>query len=820
MEASFTIFYSIFAIFITFLGTFIGISVFKKLKVFFLKESLDMVLFLVKMVKYEEEEEKRKQDPKALIGQVEQFFSSFLTLKRNFFFVGERIALEIASEAGKEEISFYVAVPRSFERNFEKFIHGVYPTAQVEKVPQDYTIFHPKSQVSASYLKLKEYPIISLFTYRNLDQDPILPIATALTKIKENEGAAIQIILRPTKFKIEKKASKFIAKVTAEGKGLREALVEVKRPFVIQGILRVINFFIEGIMKLPSHPTKPEETVSSEHTKMPQRKVDEHVLEAVRSKIKKQCFDANIRLVASADTKERAEEILAGIEKSFGQFSSPYNHFVIKRVKGKRLEKLIYDYAFRNFNEGEKIILNLEEIASIYHFPLPGIEVPGLKWERTKESPPPAELPKTGEIMIGEAVYRGEKIPIYFASREDRRRHFYIIGQTGTGKTSLLREMIRQDIENGEGVGVIDPHGDLIEYTLANIPRERFEDVVLFEPFDMDHPMGLNMLEWDTPEQKDFAVSEMIAIFHKLFPPEIIGPMFEHYMRNAMLAVMADHQGTLVDIPRIFTDEEFMYWKLEKVTDPLVRNFWLREWKQTIGQTRSDMLGYVVSKVGRFVENTMMRNIIGQAKSSFDLSEIMDTRKIFLANLSKGLVGELNSSLLGLILVSKMQIAAMARASISEEERIDFYLYIDEFQNFTTDSIVTILSEARKYRLNLILAHQYIPQLPDPIKHAVIGNVGTLAALRIGAQDAEFVEKIFEPEFSKYDLLNLDNFTFVIRLMVNGKITIPFKGRTIKPKTGNWDQIQIIKMLSKSKYARPREVVEKEIMERSRLAEL
>lgn len=465
------------------------------------------------------------------------------------------------------------------------------------------------------------------------------------------------------------------------------------------------------------------------------------------------------------------------------------------------------------------MILNVEELTSIFHFPLPHIDSPNIQWAKTREVAPPSELPEKGINIIGDTVFRGEERPVSFASKEDRRRHFYIVGQTGTGKSSLLREMIKQDIIAGNGVGVIDPNGDLIEDTLANIPRERMEDVILFEPFDTERPGGLNMLEWSSPEQKDFAISEMITIFSKLFPPEVIGPMFEHYMRNAMLALMADkdNPGTLVEIPRMFTDDEFMREKVRHVADPIVRGFWLKEWAKTTGQSRSDMLGYVVSKVGRFIENTMVRNIIGQSKSSFDLAEIMNNKKIFLANLSKGQTGEMNSSLLGLILVSKMQIAAFRRAGIQQEKRKDFYLYIDEFQNFTTDSIATILSEARKYRLNLILAHQFMPQLTDEIRNAVIGNVGNMASYRVGADDAELLEKQFEPEFSRNDLLNIDNFQYICKMMINNNVSSPFKVKARKPTEGDVTVVSSIKKLSKLKYTRPRELVGTEIAKRSRL---
>jgi type IV secretory pathway TraG/TraD family ATPase VirD4 len=377
--------------------------------------------------------------------------------------------------------------------------------------------------------------------------------------------------------------------------------------------------------------------------------------------------------------------------------------------------------------------------------------------------------------------------------------------------------MVIQDILNGEGVAVIDPHGDSIELILANIPKERVDDVVMFEPFDIERPCGLNMLEYDTPEQKDFAVQEMIAIFMKLFPPEIIGPMFEHYMRNAMLALMADkdNPGTLVEIPKMFTDPGFLQERMQKVSDPIVRSFWTKEWAQTTGSTRSDMLGYVVSKLGRFIENEMMRNIIGQSHSGFNLAEIMDSKKIFLANLSKGLTGEINSSLLGLILISKIQMAAMKRARIAEEERKDFYLYVDEFQNFTTDSIATILSEARKYKLNLIMAHQYMPQLRQEIRDAVLGNVGTLAAMRIGAEDAENLEKQFEPGFSRFDLVNLDNQNVIIKMMINNKISTPFKMRTLTTSKGKPEIVEAIKKISRLKYGKPKSIVEQEIIQRS-----
>jgi hypothetical protein len=546
--------------------------------------------------------------------------------------------------------------------------------------------------------------------------------------------------------------------------------------------------------------------------------IDQIGYEAIQNKIQKQPFETNIRVMASAQSQNRAEEILNHLLSAFGQFSmAAVNSLEPKEVYRKELQKLIYDFSFRNFNQKQANVLNLEELASIYHFPTHYIETPYIKAAKSAAAPPPSDLPESGEVCVGKVVYRNEEKKIYFGSRADRRRHLYIVGQTGVGKSGFMEGLIAQDIANGEGVAVVDPHGELVDHVLAMVPKNRVEDVVIFEPFDIERPCGLNMLEYDSPEQKDFAVQEMIAIFMKLFPPEIIGPMFEHYMRNAMLALMADkdNPGTLVEIPKMFTDPTFLQQRLAKVSDPIVRSFWTKEWAQTTGSTRSDMLGYVVSKLGRFIENEMMRNIIGQSHSGFDLAEVMDSKKIFLANLSKGLTGEVNSSLLGLILVSKIQMAAMRRARVPEEQRTDFYLYIDEFQNFTTDSIATILSEARKYKLNLIMAHQYMPQLKQEIRDAVLGNVGTIGAFRIGAEDAENLEKQFEPGFSRFDLVNLDNFTMVIKMMINNKISTPFKMNTLPPPKGKPEIVDAIKKISKLKYSRAKDIVEQEIAQRS-----
>jgi len=772
---------------------------------------LEMVLFLVMMPKNSSKKEGDAQkEEKMMIGQMEQVFSNFLYLKKPGMFQGKPcVAFEIASQIGGSDISFYVAVPKYLESVFEKYVQGVYPNAVVDKVPQDYTVFEPQGSAAGAYLKLLENSLFPISTYQTLEKDPLSLVTNDLSKISANEGGAVQVLIRPlSKLNLRRKGEKALKKIR-EGKELRTAVMQASHGPVMEMFDDFMN---------PPKPQNKNNPQMDQFGKPKEQGFDQKGYDAIQTKIQKQPFEVNIRVIASAQSQGRADEILEHLIGAFSQYSlSAINSLDARLARGKELKKLVYDFSFRNFNPSRSSILNTEELASIYHFPTHYTETPYIKASKSVSAPPPSDLPEKGDICIGNVSYRGEDKKVYFASKEDRRRHLYLIGQTGVGKSGFMEGLIIQDILNGEGVAVVDPHGETVEHVLASIPKERVDDVVMFEPFDTERPCGLNMLEYDTPEQKDFAVQEMIAIFMKLFPPEIIGPMFEHYMRNAMLALMADKDtpGTLVEIPKMFTDPNFLQQRLAKVSDPIVRNFWVKEWAQTTGSTRSDMLGYVVSKLGRFIENEMMRNIIGQSHSGFDLAKIMDEKKIFLANLSKGLTGEVNSSLLGLILVSKIQMAAMRRAKVAEEKRIDFYLYIDEFQNFTTDSISTILSEARKYKLNLIMAHQYMPQLKEEIRDAVLGNVGTIGAFRIGAEDAENLEKQFEPGFTRFDLVNLDNFTMIIKMMIDNKISTPFKMNTLPPPKGKPEIVEAIKKISKLKYGKPKAIVEQDIMQRS-----
>jgi type IV secretory pathway TraG/TraD family ATPase VirD4 len=473
---------------------------------------------------------------------------------------------------------------------------------------------------------------------------------------------------------------------------------------------------------------------------------------------------------------------------------------------------------FRQFS-----VLNSEELATVFHFPNKSIETAHIYWLNAKRAPAPSQIPMSG-MFLGKSRYRGVERPIYVGD-DDRRRHMYVIGKTGTGKSQLLEEMIIQDIKAGKGVAVVDPHGDLIDGILSRIPPERAEDVIYFDPSDNDRPMGLNMLEAKTEEQKHFVVTSIVGLMYKLYDPMktgIIGPRFEHAIRNAMLTVMVEPGNTFVEVVRVLTDSAFVQELLPKLTDPIIRRYWTDQIAQTADFHKSEVLDYIVSKFGRFVTNKLMRNIIGQSQSSFEFRKVMDEGKILLVNLAKGKIGEENSNFLGLILVPRILISAMSRQEIPEDQRKDFYLYVDEFQNFATPDFAQILSEARKYRLNLIVANQFIGQMEEEVKNAVFGNVGTVVSFRVGVTDANYLQHEFQPTFNEADLINIDKFNAYIKTNVKNEPVKPFSIDLTKDMTTinaerNKKIAEAVIQLSRLKYGRSRELVEAEITHRARL---
>ncbi|MFH1129263.1 MAG: hypothetical protein V1686_00805 [Patescibacteria group bacterium] len=759
-------------------------------------KALNMSLFLIRIPR-DAKEDLSTEEKKNRIAVMEQFLSSLGALYEKKARYGQPyIVLEMAVPFSGSEISFYVSVPKKYENFLEKQIYGFYPKAIVQKT-EDYNIFNPEGESSGGFFKLDKNSILPIKTYKELEIDPLENLSTALSKIAETgDGGAVQIVL--------KSAGKNWAKF-----GL--------------SIIQKINqgqSFKDAIKNKPKKKPKKDEPVVQQRTSP----VDEEIIKSLQSKISKTGFEVNIRLLFSSKTKDKADELLSHLSGSFQQFGSPnLNSFKLEKMKKGKLKKLFFSFSFRLFERKQRLVLNSEEIASIFHFPLTNLSSPKLKWLKSKESIPPTTMPKEG-IILGKNIFRGEETEIRMTD-DDRRRHFYIVGQTGTGKTTLALNMLQQDILAGKGVCYIDPHGQDIEIILGMIPPERAEDVIYFNPGDLERPMGLNMLEYDPnfPEQKTFLVNEMISIFRKIFPDsgEALGPMFQQYMRGAMLLAMDDVESgaTLLEVPKVLADTAFRKYKLSKTNNIVVKDFWEKEAEKAGGEASlANFVPYITSKVNIFLANDIMRPILCQQKSAFDFRKIMDEKKIFLANLSKGRLGDLNSYLLGLIIVGKFLMAAFSRVDIGTKELNDFYLYIDEFQNFTTDTIATILSEARKFKLNLILAHQFIGQLEDKIKDAVFGNVGSMAVYRVGAEDAEFLVKQFEPVFDAQDLLNIDNYNAYVKLLINNMVSVPFNMKCSPKPKANVEIAAKIKELSRLKYGREKSIVDKEIFERSKIS--
>jgi len=741
-----------------------------------------------------DENGKNASSTKDEIKVMEDFYESLVSLKNEKIFGAPSwITFEI-SKVG-EEIGFYIAIPKDFEDFIEKKIYSLYPDCQLERV-NDYNIFSLREEIFCGYLKTFKPVFLPIKTYDKMEIDPLSSITNVLTKLSQGEEVSIQIVIKGSNNKWQSRARDIIEKVATENKSLTQAVSET-------GIFKI---FFSGNKKKEDN--------------LPVKRTDDELVSSLEAKLAKNNFETNIRVIVSAISIDRAENVFTQITNTFDQYGSAKsnNLKVYKMLSSEGVRDVVYKYSFRLFDEGKSFVLNSEELTSLFHFPLMNAKTPNLIMLKAKCASAPANISREG-IVLGINKYREETKEIRI-KKTDRRRHLYIIGQTGTGKSVFQSNMIEQDILAGEGVGVIDPHGDLIDDILGKIPSSRIEDVVLFDPSNLDRVVGLNMLEYDPkyPEQKTFIVNELINIFDKLYDlKQTGGPLFEQYTRNALMLLMDDPNETytLMEVPKVLSDEKFRHKLLAKCKNVLVKEFWEMQAEKAGGEgSLKNMVPYITSKFDTFISNDYVRPIVGQAKSTFNFREIIDNKKIFLVNLSKGRLGEINSSLIGLIVTGKIAMAAFSRVDMPEEKRKDFYLYIDEFQNFATDSISTILSEARKYKLCLTIAHQFIGQLPQKIRDSVFGNVGTMAVFRIGADDAEFVEKQFQPVFSARDLINIGNRNFYTKLMIDGEISKPFNIATMRPSVSDAVRAADIKQYYFLVYGRDRFFAEKDIKER------
>lgn len=788
-----------------------------------------LVFLKITLPREDSQKDKEKSDEKDFrekISVMEQLYRNLYELGelslnnivRTFIFRADIVSFELVAQ--EKVVEFYVVVPKNYQNLVEKQITSYYTNADIQ-FGKAYDM-QGKGNVLKCYYAYEKNPFwYPVKTYKTIENDPLNDLTNIFSKLEENEKAVIQIVIRPIKNK----------KWNKKAEGIASQLFKGKKPqgFNIPGLKTLNSIFVgiffgyEKIVK-----TKDESQDQGGFVRMLQPK--EEVAKKMGEKAGQVGFDTVIRIIGSAKTKTKATNITNDIALSLNLFRDNYMNwfqtrriifldFINNAVMKFNFKRRLLDTRFFIFGE-KKSVMVPEELASLFHMPSSRYNMaPNIKWLQYKVLPAPVDLPADG-TLLGYNVYRGLKREVRI-TRSDRTRHHYCIGKSGSGKSVFLSWMARQDIIGKDGLCVIDPHGDLIEELVQFVPKERAKDVIVFNPADVERPMGLNILEAKTPEQQDLASSQATEIFIKIFGDEIFGPRIQHYFRNGCLTLMEDldEGATLIDVPRIFVDDEFMKYKVSKVKNPVVRSFWEHEYAHTGERERQEMIPYFSAKFGPFITNSIMRNVIGQTKSAFNFRECMDQQKILLINLSKGKIGDLNTQLLGLIMVARLQMAAMSRVDIPENERKDFYLYVDEFQNFATDSFCSILSEARKYHLALIMAHQYIKQLEKKndtsIRDAVFGNVGTMMSFKVGADDAEYMAKEYAPVLTEQDVLGIANFKAYIKLNIHNTTSRPFSLETIYDMSAANKKIgEIVTQYSRMKYGRKKEFVDQEISAR------
>lgn len=714
---------------------------------------------------------------------------------------GQRhMSFEIIANEGL--IHYYALVPTVLTELVKQAVAAAYPSARLEEV-EEHNIFSQAGKISGTIggeFTLKKSYVYPIATYQESKRDAARALLNALSAASRDDGVAIQVMIRPAGDGWSKN-SVFAANKIKKDKGAGDGLSGLFKP----------KSLMEALWKPPeAKEIKPEDKQLSS--------LEQGLVEAIEEKTRHPGYETLIRVVVSSNTANRSQALLKNVIAAFSLFDSTTNNG-FKFTMAKDIEELVTAYIFRFFPQTvNQNILNSVELATVFHLPdQNSIPTSQVQRQMAKQVDGPTQTMEEG-FLLGYNEFRGIKKEIRL-NTNDRRRHTYFIGQTGVGKSGLLENLAFQDMMDGRGFAFIDPHGDSAEKLLGMVPRERVEDVIYFSPGDMENPIGLNLFEFDTQDQRDFLIQESIAMLYRLYDPGhtgIIGPRYEHWFRNAALTIMSDPNGsTFIDVPQVFNDQSFTDEKMKYITDRTVLDFWNKEMAQTSDANKSEVLGWFVSKFGAFLSNEMMRNILGQTKSGFNMRDIMDNKKILLVNLSKGKTGELNSQLLGMIFVMKFQAAAMGRADIPEDQRQDFSLYVDEFQNFATDSFATILSEARKYRLNLVLANQFMTQLTDTIRESILGNIGTVISGRLGITDAEILQKKFMPTFDAEDLTKLPNYQTIASVMINGVPSAAFSMSLVPPMGKSSDQLRdALKKLSATKYGRPRAQVEKEIFAR------
>lgn len=748
-----------------------------------------------------------KENDKAPVA-AEQMFAALHGIRRDHrvrFFEGsmqEHIGFEIVSQHNR--INFYVYAPEAQKSFVEGQVYAQYPKAQITTVgdyikPGELT----NAGMAATELTLTKKDAYPIKTFENFeDVDPLSGITAVMGDLAEDEQLWIQVLARPADDGWHKRGEAELKRL--EGGG--------QPGFSAGGLVGSIGSFLGDLFNAatvtppPTAAGKPAAPVATPV------KVDEAVASGIREKSAKLGYEIKIRLVAIGQDQARARNRLTAAIGAFKQYNTAnLNGFAAGKVQTKN-DQIIKNFRGRVFmNRGP--ILNIEELASIFHLPNTSVETPTISWTATSKGEPPENLPVEGSekglSIFAETNFRN-KVARFGLKLDDRRKHVYSIGKTGMGKTNMLENMVLADMASGQGLAVVDPHGDFVETVLDYVPKDRVDDVVLFNPADREYPIGFNILEEVPKDAKPLVASGVVSIFEKIYGYSW-GPRLEHILRNSILALLDYPDATLVDVPRLLGDEKFRADVISHIEDPVTREFWVNEFAGYTDRLRSEAIAPIQNKVGQFLSAGTIRNVVGQKKTTIDIRKLMDDEKILLIKLSKGELGEDASGLLGAMLITKIQLAAMSRADVPAEKRRDFFLYVDEFQNFATQSFANILSEARKYGLSIAMANQYITQMPEEVRDAVFGNVGTLISFRVGAQDAQWMTREFEPVFEETDVVNLDKFHIYLKLAIDGITSPAFSAKTVplpSPATSYRDDIL---RLTRQRYTSNRQVVEESI---------
>ena len=728
----------------------------------------------------------------------EQMFASLHGILRDKKRSLDLLSFEIVS-SGDGGIRFYVVTPSNLANFVEGQIYAQYPNAEIDYV-DDYTKCNPsevdsaRKYVNIGEIELEKGYIFPIKTFRNFDVDPLAAITSAVSDLKIGEEAWIQLLIRPVGNYWQEDSKAYI-----------EAIREGKNPLG-ETLWQKFGKFL-GSLQSTEESSKLKEVVKLAPGQ-------EEELAEIENKMLKLGFEVGIRIATKAQDELRSQQILDDVVASFKQFTTAHlNNFTqVKRISDSR--EVYTRYLKRGLSPEARDILTVEELASVFHLPNISVETPNINWSRARKSEPPMNLPLVGVEdvnVFAQTDYRGERLD-FGLKRRDRSRHFYLLGKTGVGKTTVFKNMIISDILAGDGVCYVDPHGQDVEEILDYIPEERLDDVVYFNPADVENPVGFNLLQLNDPSQRDLVADGVVEVFKKQFG-DSWGPRLQYIMQNSVATCLEAQGVSLLAVLRILIDKNYRKFILKHVEDPILQKFWEEEFASMANNSRlmTEAIAPIQNKVGRFISTAVIRNIIGQIKSTIDLRDIMDNRKIFLVNLAQGKIGEENCALLGGMLITRLQSTAMERVDIPFEERQDFFLYVDEFQNFATESFAKILSEARKFKLNLTMTNQYIEQLPLNVRNAIFGNVGTLGSFVVSQSDASILANEFAPIFSAEDLVSLESHSMYMKLCIDGMTSKPFSAKSLDVRFDRMGYKGEIIRRSQEKFGMPKEEIESKV---------